>query len=821
LREIDDVVAEVFTSENPLVRLGTRGTNPSVRRSDPVGRIITASERQRISVEELTNVAVSSALDVHVRQLPFRSLFRIKRDGLLGDTSRPWQSVFSRPDDFPLTAKQRAYVDDFLRVVDETEQMRVDAGLRPRARRGEEGWFYVPRQVRTIRGVELQRPSSASLQPVYDDALQGYQRGVRYDRNPRATLEVHVKAAYREVENAQLSRALEGFSVRPVQLVPAHITEAAVVAARERSASIVRLQRLRREQLRLQASGKLPAGTSRAVRRELEQAREANRVAIDEAISDLAASRRAFDAKKRAYARALESARKAEVAPGALFGRDQETIGIGFWRNRAFPREYAERLHESLGLYGVLPQRPWLPTRAFTVLGNYIRFLASVGDFAAPLTHGLPLLADNPAAWGKATARHYAAWFDPGVQARFMRDHRATFQKMGQHGVTVGDPEFFAALAPGQGLSLGKLLELFPKGDVARDIAQGIGRQTFGRFQASYGTFLGDARALWWESLENSRLFAGRPSDLAHYIRNATGALDSRALGVGPGQRAVEGVWLAFSPRLLRSTVSLTWDMFEGAVRLSTGRAPTRAQIAAMANLTKLTTAAMGIYVAVGLAMERPWSEIAEGLNPLNGKRFLSYNINGDWVGVGGQVRAIGQALVRTVSAAIPGGDPAGNLMVVDQFENPLIAAWMSRGAPGVNIAGGVIEAATGGSVNALPFDEVVGVPDLLKHLGTSATPFAAQGYFEGEQAKTTLLAGAGARTSPPTAGEQRNLERWLALTREGAQPQNAFYTLAFREEFRNLGADVRARIDATPAVAAASAQVAIEQRAGQSGYQA
>ena len=747
LRDFDQVTSEVVTSENRVIQELTRGINPSVAQNTDEGRALTAYFRQRIAASELTDVAAAAALDPHAQRFTGRTggLFAIADNGAIKGLrvkegqSRIWQDVFSRPGDYALLPKQRAFIDDFRQVVDEVESLRVQAGLKPRAKAGAEGWGYVPRQVKGVRGTELRRPSSPGLQRVYEEAQEGVARGVRYDTNPRATLELHVRSAYREIADKQLSEALEPLSLTAKELVPEPVRIRMETAIANRKA----VERgVRREIAQARKDLARPAATERQIGLRQRDLRKLESLQ-SEGAQRVAKARADFQKAKTAYSRAMDSARRAEIAPGKLFGRTEETIAIGQWRNRFFPREQADLLKEQLGTFLRTPLKANPFARGVEILGNHIRFLSAIGDFAAPFIQGLPLLARNPVAWSRAALRHYQAWFDPTVQARFIREHIETFQEMAQHGIPIGDPEFFAALREGGGISAGRLLEVLPKGAKVRSIFQQAGRQTFGRFQASYNMFLGSARAQMWEALKPS--WRGGLDDLAAHIRNMTGGLDSRALGVGPNQRGIESVWLAFSPRLLRSTVALVSDLRLG-LRNPKG-------LEAWRSLGSLVTGAVGVYVAAGLAQGKSEEEIRAGLNPLNGKRFLSFEVNGDWIGIGGQVRAITQFMAATGSAALPGGRPASDLISND---NPLLQFYQSRGAPALNIVGGAVEFATGGQANVLTFDNVDSLPDLVKHLGTSALPFALQGVLEGEGLLTTVAALAGARTSAQTPFEER-----------------------------------------------------------------
>ncbi len=564
-------------------------------------------------------------------------------------------------------------MDDYLSVVTETEALRVEAGLKPRSIQGEEGWFYVPRQVKGIRGVELRRPSNPGLQRHFEEAQEGVAAGIKYDTDPRATLELHVRQAYREIADAQLSDYLEPLSISAKQLVPEPILQNMSDAVLARRSAERELRSLRAQRLRLQTGGRFTGEEARA-QQTLRAARQPERAGVQQSIkaaeTRLDAVMKQYNAAKNRYSRALESARQREVAPGSLFGMAEENIPIAQWRNRFFPREQAEALREGVTKFAQRPeQSPFVS--GVMKLGNTIRFLAAVGDFAEPFIQGLPTLFFRPRVWGTSTLRHYQAFFDPTVQARIMKAKKPAFQEMARHGTPIGDPEFFAALEKGQGFSPGKLLELAPKGEEVRRLFQQGGRQTFGRFQASYNTGLASGRALLTEALTD---VIPDVAERQAFIRNLTGGLDSRALGVGPTQRALEGFYLAFSPRLLRSTVALVGDLRLG-VRSARGRAAWEA-------LSKLAAGTTALYVTTGLALGKDWDEIKTGLNPLNGKKFLSHEINGDWIGVGGQIRAITQLLAHSVANA----DNPEAFATLDPFENPILAFYSSRGAPALNI---------------------------------------------------------------------------------------------------------------------------------------
>ena len=423
-------------------------------------------------------------------------------------------------------------------------------------------------------------------------------------------------------------------------------------------------------------------------------------------------------------------------------------------------------------IQGLDPDNASTAATVFNTVANTSRFLASVGDFAMPFQHLLPVLFRRPDVWSKATFNHYRAFWDPTVQAKLVRDNIDDYWELALNGVPIGDPEFFAALAPGQGISVDALLRRAESKGIenmssaervvlkharnAQRIGRGVGQQTLGRFQTSYQTGLGFSRVLLYKALKNNKKWANDKNQLFSYIRNMTGGLDSRRLGIGPTQRGIEGMWVAFSPRLLRSTLALTSDVIQAVIsdpgliatagfKEVTGRASAR-QVESFNTIRNMIAGVFSIYSVVGLSMGKDWEEIQEGMNPLNGRRFLSYQINGDWIGVGGQMRALMQFSWSVMGLLSGQRGEYSDLTSMNMMKNPFIYFMMSRGAPGITFGGTVVESYT--DVDILPFDDPDGGLDLLAHYGTNSAPFALQHFLESRTWESAAMEMFGARAS-------------------------------------------------------------------------
>ena len=823
LRTLNEVVSEIVNIENPYIQgiVKTLGINPSVGATTSVEKAIIAYLRQSISIDELVEVALQAGLDS-------RSLFSTKfgiagskklgempisidKDGIVEGTGTAWNDVFSDPQAFKdvLSDEALEYIQEFRQMVDDIEALRVAEGLTPLTKdRG--GLLYIPRKVDSIDAVKILGRTDSHQSRTYDLATEGmfgyldettgeFVGQVNYLASPRETLKLHLKAAYNEILDEQLTTYLTENNIG-VTLDEAFQTAFPKISKRyddTKKAKIAAQKKLKAlsSQLGEEPSKRDPRRF--AERSELdwnERSIESYKKLvkdIDEARAEYGKAKALFNEQRLLRARKMSKLRQEETVSGKIFGGTADNISVKRWRNRLYKKEDFDKIESGIkSSYGD-------PTNfvagATGRVSNTIRFLSSFLDFGAPFIQGLPTLARNPVIWTQATKAHFAAWFDPAVQARFIKENLETYQEMAKYGVPVGDVEVFSAVKRGGGLNPLELLDMLPKdaGDSkflqdtllgkatvktgkAAEAARGSriagklgepGRQTVGRFQSSYSTFLGMSRALLWKNMKDDWVKSGRSgnslSELAAHIRNMTGALDSKALGVSSNLRAVEGTWLAFSPRLLRSTFALVSDAVSFLPTEILGRTTKNRAIAsvrqkeAFRSLATLLTGVHGIYLAtewyVGLARgnsrEQITYDILRGLNPLSGSKYLSVEINGQNYGVGGQVRALTQVMTAVASAFAPGGVDFEDLYSTDLYENPIFQ-WLSyRGAVGPRIAQAVLEAAS--QRDAAPFDKIEGPIDIALHLGTGALPFALQGILEGDDFPGSLFGFLGGRSSP------------------------------------------------------------------------
>ena len=408
---------------------------------------------------------------------------------------------------------------------------------------------------------------------------------------------------------------------------------------------------------------------------------------------------------------------------------------------------------------------------AMELAASGIRTTTSTFDAVLPFMHLSPLIGQSPELWAKASLFHYKSFFQPGMQAKHIRENLDDYYDLALNGVSIGDPEVMSLLSPGEGINLDAVFRKYQNwhpsvetGDVSKMSgpqlaerrlfewmrnAQHISRQgmtqLLGRPQSAYQGGVGYARVLLKQAMETG--YEGPSHMMYSEIRNMTGALDSRRLGVSADQRAIESMWLAFSPRLLRSTLALSHSAATAVLKIPAGAVgrnvpgaerflgtgATAQQRHALEALAKLSTAAVGIYVATGLALGKDWEkDILPGLNPANGRQFLSYHLNGDWYGPGGQIRALAQFTSSMYGLLSDVADDWKVESSLNWTKNPIWYFYQTRGAVGMHLVGGILEAWSGKDV--LPFDDVDGFwgrDGVLMHGLTSPIPFTIQQYNE------------------------------------------------------------------------------------------
>jgi hypothetical protein len=799
-------VEQIKTIDNRFIAaiVSKLGINPSVAATTPVKQAIIAYARGTTSIENLVEVALQGGLDVHRSRTGIGGIGRffgmspvkINADGTVKGTGVLWQDVFSNPAAYSdkLSDKAMAYIMDYIQIIDEAEALRVAKGLDPLGK-NKEGWFYIPRQITDDKGMKMLQRSDYHVVRTYETAMEGFEQGVRYQVDPRLTLKTHLKAVYRELLNEDLARYVEK---QHVSFTPTEILKKlrpAVVKKVQRALSNVETQeRLVKTLQRKMTAVPIGFAGTAARKKLLNELKAASKL--------LRHYKGQHTIAKAEKAKAIKEIKQDPRMPASIWDDAAEgKIRAELWRNRFFRPEDVKVLENGIS---EIVSNPSGWAKAMGTAVDSARWLQANFDFGAPFIQGLPLLFRHPTKWAGATAMHYYAWLDPTIQARHVSNNLRTFQEMAQHGVPLGDVEFFSVMEQGRGIPVGKMIDFLPSqvgdnfmgnaiedanskilkvGKVGAAVRRGtqtvVMQQTFGRFQSSYNMFLATARSMLWKGMRDGEGYMGLSkadsmTEAAAYMRNLTGGLDSKSLGVKANLRSIEGAWLAFSPRLLRSTIALVSDAitFVPARLGMTQQAATLRQKESFRTIAQFLLGVHGAYVAaaVGSGVAKGWSQdriadsLATGLNPLSGGKYLSIEVGGQWLGPGAQVRALVQLQASMVAAAYDMAkapfDPEASIMDNDLFkvntrDHPILRFMASRGAVATNVMAKLTEGLTGWNTD--PWSNIEGWKDIPGAVGTSVLPFGVQGWMEGDNTSGMVFGGMGLRSSPERPGQTKD----------------------------------------------------------------
>jgi len=413
--------------------------------------------------------------------------------------------------------------------------------------------------------------------------------------------------------------------------------------------------------------------------------------------------------------------------------------------------------------------------------------------------------------FAKAAVNSLEAVLQPGKRDIYVVDNLPDIMDFLKNGGDLGSSEFFTAIdrtgtlssvtnwltvkegktpkwIPGGG---GKIA---PRGSRVAKMTELWGRDVkpLGRLGSGFNTFVDISKVELWKSF-NPMLAANvmTKREIATYINNVTGTLNSQMLGVRQTQRQLEGGMLLFSPRFTRSAFAVTGQ----AMKALTGGAKGAGQIEGLATreavksisgmIAASTTLMAGYAMATG-----QWEEFKEnGLNPMK-PGWLTVTVGGQRVGVGGSTRALLDTVFKSAASMAELDDnQASDLTKWNIFDplhraqNPIPNFWLNRMAPGVRdfMLGETFD----GQALDTPSDYVV------KGMAPKFAPFAMQEYLNpsignpNPSAISTVAESTGLRGRPMSIFEQR------------AAMRNELAKDAYGRKWEHLDVDERNTIEA------------------------
>ena len=454
---------------------------------------------------------------------------------------------------------------------------------------------------------------------------------------------------------------------------------------------------------------------------------------------------------------------KADLNRSPLYGERESTAFKGYiWTgDRA---EWAWSKTEAF----MAPANKWYDNTVLP-LNSLIRSLKTVADFGSPITHGLPLLFNNPEKWAFATTMHLRAFGDDGVKARYLADNADEVSLFLKNGMHLGSTEMteaardsgtLARVATVTQRATEKVPLLGRDTPIANRLRTGINAPTkiieLGgrRFSSSFEGFLDIARIEIMKGLKETAMRSKNPEramiEVAEFANKMTGVTSTRALGIPVGQRALEGAAFFFSPRYTRALVSLFMDMTRGGLKGELARNA----------MGHLFMGQIATHVAVSAMLQ-------QDVNLIPGPGFLKNRILGDdddpgmMIGPSGKANSLVNMLGDSINQGINNPQAFSHVNVFSQKtydENDLLKRMRYMTSPLLQEA---IGWTTGADAIGRAMPDPTDIKEMLPYFGTRFAPFAVEAAVEAginkEGTVSFFAESAGGMTSPVSAYTQRD----------------------------------------------------------------
>jgi hypothetical protein len=216
------------------------------------------------------------------------------------------------------------------------------------------------------------------------------------------------------------------------------------------------------------------------------------------------------------------------------------------------------------------------------------------------------------------------AFADPTFLPRYLHKNRQILAANPEVILTRGGTqEFTQVFAPG-----GFLGPQMKRGRWLRS-------QTVERFQRTWEASMDVAATELLKAFSHRAVTPRQKHELASFINEFRGVLDTNRLGINVRQRTLESL-LLLAPRYNRAMASLVLDLFQGGLR---------GQLAREA-LARSTAATMLISVGFSLMRGEDLDEIVDRFDPRS-KRFMLWKIGENWVGPGGKILSFWRLIGR------------------------------------------------------------------------------------------------------------------------------------------------------------------------------
>ncbi len=752
-------VAQMF-GRRPLTKsitekIGGRLATVTAATEDTTARALLVGVRVQETLLSKGQTALATLRELHPNPIRLfgideaTGLTKIRVKAGFRGASKHISDIAEHPAKYQLNAQQKAYIQQVHNVEDWVLDGLKEAGIDVKLLKFDEFSHWVHREVigksvddallkiRTRGGRRIGSKATWEKTRFYETAAEGIKAGVLYEPSLERVTELYIQTAAKRISDQRIAGMVAQLGAKPLERAAA-IAPQTLAEARRTALTLTGARRLAKVINRAVRGEKLTEVTLRAQERKFPELGRR----VREAIGDTQALKGLAKEVKGVIEAAKAPFWKAKAARIALMERartptlgTEATIFHPAFQGKIYPKDVAgeiQRYWDDVG-FGAL-------NKAATISGE-MRTLVAAADFSAMFIQGLPGIALHPKAWGRGAALSFKAFLKPQEYQKYLVGNLDNLMERANFGGYVGGFEFMEAMPSLQRTAAMATRLALRKPAIGRTAIQ----QTYGRFEASFGSFGDVMRNEMWKGLKGGAKSETDLMEIARHIDRMTGVMSSKGLGLGKTQRDFEQAFLFFAPRYTRAGFALVADTMKGGF---TGDQARKA-------LGSLMAAGAIAYAGTATALGQE-----AHFDPTSGK-FMTIEITDPVTGttrhfgIGGMMTSL-MRLGADVAASATGkglNEPL-DFVKLNRFDNPFLKFMFSKSAPLTGFTEGMM---FGHNYFGEPFENP---QDYAMFLGEQVMPIALQSAFmEKEGLSPTAIAAEelGMRTFPRSDWEKRN----------------------------------------------------------------
>ena len=755
-------VAQMF-GRQPILksiteRIGGRAATVTTAVEDTTARALLIGSRVQEILLSKGQTALATLRELHPN--PFRlfgvdeatGLTKIRtRVGFKG-ASKHISDIAEHPARYQLNAQQKAYVEQVHRVEDWVLDGLKEAGVDVKLLKFDDFSHWVHREVtgksvddalikiRSKGGGRIGSKATWEKTRFYETAAEGVKAGILYESSLERVVELYIQSAAKRISDQRIAGMVAQLGAKPLERAAA-IAPRTLAEARETALRLAGARHLVKVINRAVRGEKLTEVTLRAQERRFPELGRKLREAVGkpEELKGLnQEAKQIIEASKAPFYKAkAERIALMEVAKTPTLGTEATIMHPAF-QGKIYPKNVAgeiQRYWDDVG-FG--------PLNKLATISGEMRTLVAAADFSAMFIQGLPGIALHPLAWGRAAAMSFRTFLKPREYQEYLVKNLDNLMERANFGGYVGGFEFMEAMPALQRRAAQATRLALRSPAIGRTAI----RQTYGRFEASFGSFGDVMRNEMWKGLRGSAKSEVDLMEIARHIDRMTGVMSSKGLGLGKTQRDFEQAFLFFAPRYTRAGFALVGDIFKGGFTGDQARKALGSMMAAGAVMYA------GIVKAMG---QEP------NFDPTSGK-FMTIEITDPVTGttrhfgIGGMMTSMIRFGADVAASATGQGlNEPMDFVKLNRFDNPFLKFMFSKSAPLTGFTEGMI---FGHNYFGEPFENP---GDYAGFLGEQVMPIALQSAFmEKEGLSPTAIAAEelGMRTFPRSDWEKRNILR-------------------------------------------------------------